>query len=63
MLPTPDTMPSRRLLLNTVAMNSPIVHPIDATAYAMPYTNIALTVCLGPPEPPVSSRGVMNGSL
>jgi len=62
MLPTPDTMPSRWVVLNTVAMNSPIVQPIDATAYAIPYTNIALTVCFGP-SPPVSSLGVMNGSL
>jgi hypothetical protein len=31
-LPTPATTPSRAVVLNTVAMNSPMVQPIEATA-------------------------------
>ena len=32
MLPTPAAIPSRSLALNTVAMNNPIVQPMDAMA-------------------------------
>ena len=52
-------MPWRVMLPNSTPMKIGSVQPIDATAYDTPNTNIDPTVRL---RPPLSSRGVVNGS-